>query len=83
MNREVHVRIWERLEVRVLRATRQSFALRPTTLGDRYRLDELKFADTAATGGNALKAGTPRHAADVPGLVSKAVVRVLPRDASS
>jgi len=27
--------------------------LSPTTLGDRYRLDELKFADTAATGGNA------------------------------
>jgi len=28
MNREVHVRIWERLEVRVLRATRQQYALR-------------------------------------------------------
>ena len=38
MNREVHVRIWERLEVRVLRATRQSFALRPTKLNDRCGL---------------------------------------------
>jgi hypothetical protein len=27
--------------------------LSPTKLGDRYRLDELTFADTAATGGNA------------------------------
>jgi hypothetical protein len=53
MNREVHVRIWERLEVRVLRATRQSFSLSPTKLGDRYRLHEPTFADTAATGGNA------------------------------
>jgi hypothetical protein len=26
MNREVHVRIWERPEVRILRATQQSFA---------------------------------------------------------
>ena len=31
----------------------QSFSLSPTKLGDRYRLDELTFADTAATGGNA------------------------------
>jgi hypothetical protein len=33
----------------------QSFSLSPTKLGDRYRLDELTFADTAATGGNAPK----------------------------
>jgi hypothetical protein len=26
---------------------------KPTKLGDRYRLDELTFADTSATGGNA------------------------------
>ena len=31
----------------------QSFSLPPTKPGDRYRLDELTFADTAATGGNA------------------------------
>ena len=39
----------------------QSFSLSPTKLGDRYRLDELTFADTAATGGNAPKADLPRR----------------------
>jgi hypothetical protein len=29
------------------------FSLSPTKLGDRYRLDELTFANSAATGGNA------------------------------
>jgi hypothetical protein len=33
MNREVHVRIWERPEVRVLRATRHEERFPPTRLG--------------------------------------------------
>jgi len=36
MNREVHVRIWERPEVRVLRATRHFDPFPPPRLNDRY-----------------------------------------------
>jgi len=38
MNREVHVRIWERLEVRVLRATRQLEPLALSRLRDRCQI---------------------------------------------
>ena len=41
----------------------QSFSLSPTKGGDRYRLDELTFADTAATGGNAPFPDTPGEGA--------------------
>jgi hypothetical protein len=41
--------------------------LSPTKLGDRYHLDELTFADTAATGGNAPKAARSRDEPYRPG----------------
>jgi len=37
MNREVHVRIWERPEVRVLRATRHEEGLLPRQMNGRCR----------------------------------------------
>ena len=43
MNREVHVRIWERLEVRVLRATRheERFPLTKLSVGCGFRKETL------------------------------------------
>ena len=46
MNREVHVRIWERPEVRALRATRHEYAFPPTTLNNCSRLGKPTFAGT-------------------------------------
>jgi hypothetical protein len=44
MNREVHVRIWERPEVRVLRATRHDDQFPPTSLSVGYRIGQRTFA---------------------------------------
>ena len=43
MNREVHVRIWERPEVRVLRATRHFNQFPPTSLSVGYRIVQRTF----------------------------------------
>jgi len=44
MNREVHVRIWERPEVRVLWATRHEGQFAPATLSGRSAFSEETFA---------------------------------------
>jgi hypothetical protein len=49
----------------------------PPRLSAGYRLDKPAFAGTQGNGRDAPKAGTLRHAASLPGLASKAVVRVL------
>ena len=40
MNREVHVRVWERAEVKFLRATRQKPALPRRSIGVRFALNK-------------------------------------------
>ena len=50
MNREVHVRIWERPEVRVLRATRHEDAFLPSRLSARCRFSQGTFAGTRGNG---------------------------------
>jgi hypothetical protein len=44
MNREVHVRIWERPEVRVFRATRHECQFAPPRLSGRSVFSEETFA---------------------------------------
>ena len=55
MNREVHVRIWERPEVRVLRATRHFDQFPPTSPNGRCRVNQRTFAGTFANGRGAPK----------------------------
>ena len=50
MNREVHVRIWERPEVRVLWATRHEDAFPPPRLSVRCRFSHGTFARTRGNG---------------------------------
>ena len=53
MNREVHVRIWERPEVRALRATRQEDQFPPPRLSACYVIREKTFAGTHGNGRDA------------------------------
>jgi len=53
MNREVHVRIWERPEVRVLRATRHEEAFSGPRLSARYRFSQGTFAGMRGNGRDA------------------------------
>ena len=50
MNREVHVRIWERPEVRVLRATRHQDAFLRPRLSVGYRFSQGTLAGTRGNG---------------------------------
>ena len=50
MNREVHVRIWERPEVRVPRATRHQDAFLGPRLSARYRFSQGTLAGTRGNG---------------------------------
>src|SRR6516165_9422953 len=50
MNREVHVRIWERPEVRVLWATRQEDPFAPSGLSGRYVIRQKTLAGTRGNG---------------------------------
>jgi hypothetical protein len=59
MNREVHVRIWERPEVRVLRATRHQERFPPPSLRDRCGFREGTFAGTRGNGRDAPRAVVP------------------------
>src|SRR6516225_1734724 len=52
-------------------------------LSGRCRFSQVTFARTRGNGRDAPKAGTRGHAAGLPGLASKAVVRVLQCDGSS
>jgi len=55
MNREVHVRIWERPEVRVLRATRHQDAFMGRRLSARYRFSQGTLAGARGNGRDAPK----------------------------
>jgi hypothetical protein len=55
MNREVHVRIWERPEVRILRANRHQERFPPPNLRGCYGFREGTFAGTRANGRDAPK----------------------------
>jgi hypothetical protein len=50
MNREVHVRIWERPEVRILWATRHFDQFPPTTPSVGYRIGQRTFAAPSPIG---------------------------------
>jgi hypothetical protein len=58
MNREVHVRIWERPEVRVLRATRHFDQFPPTSLSVGYRIGQRTFAAPSPIGCRAFAVDT-------------------------
>ena len=53
MNREVHVRIWERPEVRVLRATRHEERFPPTRLSAGYEFRKETIAGMRRNGRDA------------------------------
>jgi hypothetical protein len=59
MNREVHVRIWERPEVRVLWATRHEDQFQPARLSGGCRFGEETFAGTSGSDGEAPKPAIP------------------------
>jgi hypothetical protein len=60
MNREVHVRIWERPEVRALWATRHEDQFPPPWLSARYRFSQGTFAGTRSNERDAPTAGRTR-----------------------
>ena len=64
MNREVHVRIWERPEVQVLRATRHERQFAPPKVSDRFAFSEETFAGRCGNEKDAPRAAIGRDAND-------------------